>query len=63
MLTKKSTDADLMCKMVAFAAQRLRESKVGFLVLYTGGRARMIGIDCATARFAVDDLITFTSCT
>jgi hypothetical protein len=62
MLTEKSRDADLMCKMVGFAAQRLIESDVGFQALYTGGRAGMIGIDCAATRFAVDDSITFTSC-
>jgi hypothetical protein len=47
MLTEKSTDADLPCKMVGFAAQRLM--------------AGMIGIDCATTRFAVDYSIPFTS--
>jgi hypothetical protein len=29
MLLEKSTDADLLCKMVGFAAQRLMESDVG----------------------------------
>ena len=38
MLTVKSTDADVLCKMVGFAAQRrLMESDVGFQALYTGG--------------------------